>query len=77
MKIQLIASAILLSWCLLTFVVEGWDDKVLLEKVRALTLYRGKYTTGRRHKPIKQIECIGGNAGCRYEPGIVLSVYTY
>ncbi|CAB4400241.1 unnamed protein product [Rhizophagus irregularis] len=74
MKIQIVSSVIsviLISLCLLTFVVEGWDNKVLLEKVRALTLYRGKYTTGRRHKPIKQIECIGGNAGCRYEPDVI------
>ncbi|RIA88959.1 hypothetical protein C1645_218112 [Glomus cerebriforme] len=72
MKIQIISSVILISFCILTFVqVEGWDDKVLLEKVRALTLYRGKYTTGRRHKPIKQIECVGGDAGCRYEPDVI------
>ncbi|GBC02355.1 hypothetical protein RclHR1_04590008 [Rhizophagus clarus] len=65
------SNVIIIFLCLLTFLVEGWADKVLLEKVRALTLYRGKYTTGRRHKPIKQIECVGGNASCRYEPDVI------
>ncbi|CAI2176921.1 1468_t:CDS:2, partial [Funneliformis geosporum] len=50
---------------------DGWGDRVLLENVRALTLHKGKYTTGRRIKPIKQITCIGGDASCSYEPDVI------
>ncbi len=73
MKIKIISSVILFCACGLTFVeVDGWVDRVPLENVRALTLHRGKYTTGRRIKPIKQIKCTGGDAVCSYEPGDVL-----
>ncbi|CAG8535147.1 11142_t:CDS:2 [Funneliformis caledonium] len=51
--------------------VDSWGDRVLLENVRALTLHKGKYTTGRRTKPIKQITCVGGDAGCSYEPDVI------
>ncbi|CAG8522862.1 12190_t:CDS:2 [Funneliformis mosseae] len=71
MKLQLIP---ILSSIILFCVhveVDGWGDRVLLENVRALTLHKGKYTTGRRTKPIKQITCVGGDAGCSYEPDVI------
>jgi hypothetical protein len=70
MKTQIISGVILICMYGLT-IVEGWNSKVPLEKVRALTLYRGKYTTGRRTEPIKQIKCVGGDAGCHYEPEVI------
>jgi len=69
MKMRVIFNVLLICICIGLKIVESWDDKVLLEKVRALTLYKGEYTTGRRTRPIKQISCAGGDASCSYEPG--------
>ena len=39
-------------------------DRVLLTDVKAITLYNGQMTTGRRTSPVPQLSCIGGTAGC-------------
>lgn len=55
--------------------VHAWgnSDKVLLEKVTALTLEQGKMTNGRRSAPVPQLKCVGGSAGCSYtnQPRVV------
>ncbi|XP_075730770.1 store-operated calcium entry-associated regulatory factor-like [Rhipicephalus microplus] len=48
-----------------------WGDKVRLKDVRALTLRRGYYTTGRRSHPVPQLHCRGGSAGCKHQPSVV------
>jgi hypothetical protein len=40
----------------------GRNDKVLLSKVKTLTLRNGMKTTARRLSPIPQLKCIGGDA---------------
>jgi hypothetical protein len=58
--------------------IEAWgrssnnNDRVLLEKVTAITLEDGKQTNARRTSPIPQLDCVGGSAGCYgYRPKIV------
>lgn len=56
--------------------VSAWgsssQDRVLLEKVSAITLEEGKMTNARRSSPIPQLECVGGSAGCHsYHPRVV------
>lgn len=46
------------------------SGKVRLVDVTTLTLYRDKYTTGRRSAPIPQIQCVGGSAKGKYEPRV-------
>ncbi|XP_072373150.1 store-operated calcium entry-associated regulatory factor isoform X2 [Scyliorhinus torazame] len=41
------------------------SERVLLREVQALTLYSGRYTTGRRSSPVPQLQCVGGTAGCK------------
>ncbi|XP_072445254.1 store-operated calcium entry-associated regulatory factor [Chiloscyllium punctatum] len=57
-----------LGLCLLPFLlqVNGAQDseRILLRDVQTLTLYSGKYTTGRRTHPVPQLQCVGGSAGC-------------
>lgn len=49
----------------LSSVVCTWSsDKVLLRDVEVLTLYHGRYTTGRRSSRVPQLKCTGGTAGC-------------
>mmetsp|Transcript_13908 Transcript_13908/g.27023 ORF Transcript_13908/g.27023 Transcript_13908/m.27023 type:complete len:300 (+) Transcript_13908:305-1204(+) len=44
-------------------------QKVLLEKVSALTFRKGMMTTGRRSSPVPQLACVGGD--CSFQPDIV------
>ena len=37
-----------------------------------LTLYKGRYTTARRSRPVSQLQCVGGSAGCHsFTPEVV------
>lgn len=47
------------------------EKKVKLKDVEVLTLYQGKYTTGRRSSPVPQLQCLGGSAGCYDAPSVV------
>ncbi|KAJ3323477.1 Store-operated calcium entry-associated regulatory factor [Boothiomyces sp. JEL0866] len=38
---------------------------MLLQDIKVLTLYSGKYTTGRRSSAVPQLKCVGGDA-CKY-----------
>lgn len=54
--------------------VSSWNDAgaVLLRDIQVLTLYRGRYTTGRRTSPLPQLQCVGGSAGCHaFVPEVV------
>ncbi|XP_058496027.1 store-operated calcium entry-associated regulatory factor-like [Solea solea] len=53
--------------------VHSWDDEsVLLRDVQVLTLYKGRFTRGRRSQPIPQLQCVGGTAGCHtFVPEVV------
>ena len=57
---------------LLTMIIIGayaFSDKVRLQDVQTLTFTRDAYTTGRRSRPLPQIEC---ESGCYdYTPDIV------
>uniref|UniRef100_A0A8C6UAU5 Store-operated calcium entry-associated regulatory factor n=1 Tax=Neogobius melanostomus TaxID=47308 RepID=A0A8C6UAU5_9GOBI len=45
---------------------------VLLRDIQVLTLYKGRYTTGRRSSPVPQLQCVGGSAGCHvFVPEVV------
>ncbi|CAJ0753050.1 11826_t:CDS:2, partial [Entrophospora sp. SA101] len=48
-----------------------FTEKVLLKEIKALTLHRDQYTTGRRVSPIKQIECVNGDACHVYRPDVI------
>ncbi|XP_078070293.1 store-operated calcium entry-associated regulatory factor [Mustelus asterias] len=48
------------------------SERVLLREIQALTLYSGRYTTGRRTSPVPQLLCVGGTAGCTaFLPNVV------
>ncbi|KAE8301140.1 Store-operated calcium entry-associated regulatory factor [Larimichthys crocea] len=68
---ELFAAAVLLF--LLVGRSTSYDDGgVLLRDVKALTLYRGRYTTARRSNPVPQLQCTGGSAGCKaFVPEVV------
>nr|XP_019939439.1 PREDICTED: store-operated calcium entry-associated regulatory factor [Paralichthys olivaceus] len=53
--------------------VHSWnDDSVLLRDVQVLTLYKGRYTRAQRSRPIPQLQCVGGSAGCHaFVPDVV------
>ena len=46
-------------------VANGYTDSMNLAEVKALTFYKDRMTTSRRTSPIKQLNCVGGNA-CKY-----------
>lgn len=47
-------------------------DRVKLRHVEVLTLEQGKMSTGRRTRPVRQLQCIGGTAGCKnFKPSVV------
>ncbi|XP_072320011.1 store-operated calcium entry-associated regulatory factor isoform X2 [Eucyclogobius newberryi] len=50
-----------------------WNDgSVLLRDIQVLTLYKDRYTTGRRSSPMPQLQCMGGSAGCHaFAPDVV------
>lgn len=47
---------------------EAQNERVLLQSISSITLYRGEYTTGRRSTPLPQLECIGGTASGSFSP---------
>ncbi|EFO86188.1 hypothetical protein CRE_02155 [Caenorhabditis remanei] len=47
------------------------SDKVLLRDVSAITLNKGKMTTGRRVAPTLQLKCVGGSAKGAFTPKVV------
>ncbi|XP_033103550.1 store-operated calcium entry-associated regulatory factor-like [Anneissia japonica] len=50
----------------------GNKERVRLQDVSVLTLKDGYMTTGRRSSPVKQLQCIGGTAGCSaFRPQVV------
>ncbi|CAL1602429.1 unnamed protein product [Knipowitschia caucasica] len=60
--------------CLLLEPVCCWNDPgaVLLRDIQVLTLYKGRFTTGRRSSPVPQLQCVGGSAGCHaFSPDVV------
>jgi len=59
---------------LLSFIfIQAFDppDAILLQDVKVLTLYRGRYANARRTSVIPQISCVGGSAARRYEPDVI------
>lgn len=64
---------ILLLAILLAEPVCSWNEgSVLLRDIQVLTLYKGRYTTGRRSSPVPQLQCVGGSAGCHaFVPEVV------
>ncbi|CAB3404179.1 unnamed protein product [Caenorhabditis bovis] len=68
-----ISLIIWISLVLFTVILEtsAASDRVKLRDVSALTLYKGKWTTGRRSSPTLQLKCIGGSAKGAYEPKVV------
>lgn len=44
----------------------GWGstDKVKLTDVNVITLHQGEMTNSRRTHPVRQLQCVGGSAGC-------------
>uniref|UniRef100_A0A8C5M256 Store-operated calcium entry-associated regulatory factor n=1 Tax=Leptobrachium leishanense TaxID=445787 RepID=A0A8C5M256_9ANUR len=53
--------------------VHGWSpqDRILLREIQAITLYADRHTNSRRTSPIPQLQCVGGNAGCKAMPQVV------
>ena len=45
---------------LLNISVESRKDKIKLKDVEVLTLRPNQWTTGRRTKPVPQLQCVGG-----------------
>uniref|UniRef100_A0A671UZM9 Store-operated calcium entry-associated regulatory factor n=1 Tax=Sparus aurata TaxID=8175 RepID=A0A671UZM9_SPAAU len=54
-------------------IYKPWNQEfVLLRDVQVLTLYKGRYTTARRSRPVSQLQCVGGSAGCHsFTPEVV------
>ncbi|KAI8911201.1 hypothetical protein DFJ77DRAFT_469187 [Powellomyces hirtus] len=46
-------------------------DRVLMTDVQALTLYKGRKTTGKRSRPVPQFKCIGGDACRDVQPDVI------
>ena len=55
------------------YVVYNADgDRILLDKVKAITLEEGRVTSGRRSPGIPHLKCVGGSAGCsEFTPTVV------
>ena len=51
---------ILISIQLLNVLVESRKDKIKLKDIEVLTLKPNQWTTGRRTKPVPQLQCVGG-----------------
>ncbi|CAI2338991.1 unnamed protein product [Caenorhabditis sp. 36 PRJEB53466] len=70
-----LTTSFLLWMCLILSVVfletSAAREKVLLKDVSAITLHKGKMTTGRRVSPTMQLKCIGGSAKGKYTPKVV------
>ena len=56
---------------IVTFAIESSDgkkDRIKLKDIQVLTLHHGQWTTGRRTRPVPQLQCIGGTAMCKTLP---------
>ncbi|XP_034044320.1 store-operated calcium entry-associated regulatory factor [Thalassophryne amazonica] len=63
---------ILLTFLYMDTVRSLSGDSVLLRDVQVLTLYKDRYTTARRSRPVLQLQCVGGSAGCHsFVPQVV------
>lgn len=49
----------------------NYHDAILLQDVKTLTLYKGRYTAHRRVPAVLQLQCIGGSAGCSVNIDVV------
>jgi hypothetical protein len=58
--IKLSIIMILVSIISLNSLVESRKDRIKLKDVEVLTLTSGKWTTGRRTKPVPQLQCVSG-----------------
>lgn len=47
------------------------DDSIFFIEIPQLTLYKGQFTKARRLEPIKQIQCVSGDACKYYEPEVI------
>lgn len=56
---------ILLTFTMMDACIASKKDKIKLKDVQVLTLQEGKWTTGRRTRPVLQLKCVGGTAGCK------------
>lgn len=56
---------------LLSVVLVAADDSVLFNNIQRLHFHKGKMTRGRRSSPIKQIQCVGGDACGKFEPEVI------
>lgn len=54
-----------------TIVNAGHSERILLRNVQVLTLHHGKWTTGKRTRPVPQLTCIGGTNRCKFLPPTV------
>jgi len=64
--------SVLFLWII--FCVEAYNtERQLLTDIKALTFNSNKKTTGRRSKPIEQLNCVGGSAygSSQYYPSVV------
>lgn len=53
-------------------IVDGsYPERILLNDVSTLTLYKERFTNARRSNPIPQLRCVGGTAGCVFLPKVV------
>lgn len=66
MKISLII-AVTIVYFTIGF-TDGKKDRIKLRDVSTLTLHHGLWTTGRRTRPVPQLQCIGGTAMCKTLP---------
>lgn len=68
-KISLILLVVLL--CLLSYSNASKKNKIKLRDVQVITLHHGQWTTGRRTRPVPQLQCIGGTNRCKFLPQVV------
>ncbi|KAK8822395.1 hypothetical protein WA577_005558 [Blastocystis sp. JDR] len=65
----ILLTILLLGACCVAYNYNAYNpDRVLLTSVQTLTFSKSQYTTGRRSRPIPQMKCTGGSAGCSYAP---------
>lgn len=46
-------------------------NKIKLRDIEVITLRHGHWTTGRRTRPVPQLQCIGGTNRCKFLPQVV------
>ena len=47
-------------------------EKIKLEEVKAITLHKGQWSTGRRNPAVPQLKCVGGSAASTaHTPNVV------